>query len=61
MTAQTWAILEQAFQLYSLLCIQGCIQVSKMDILSVNIAYRKVGCLKTCQQFIDTEGRRDFY
>ena len=31
-------------------CIQGGIQVSKMDILSVNIAYRKVGRLKTMHQ-----------
>ena len=58
MAAEAWAILEQAFQLYALLCIQGGIQVSKMDILSVNIAYRKVGRLKTCQQFGNTEGRQ---
>ena len=58
MAAQAWTILEQAFQLYALLCIEGGIQVSKMDILSVNIAYRKVGRLKTCQQFSDTEGRQ---
>ncbi|SAF39258.1 Uncharacterised protein [Enterobacter cloacae] len=58
MAAQAWAIFKQTFQLYALLCIQGGIQVSKMDILSVNIAYRKVGRLKTCQQFINTEGRQ---
>ena len=58
MAAQARAILQQALKSRSLLCIQRGIQVSKMDILSVNIAYRKVGRLKTCQQLVDTEGRQ---
>ena len=58
MAVQAWAILQQSLKSGPLIFGQRRVQVGKMDILGVYIAYREVGCLKPRQQFVNTKCRQ---
>ncbi|VEB01393.1 Uncharacterised protein [Klebsiella pneumoniae] len=49
---------KQSRQALAIVSAQRGIQIGKMNIFGIYGAYRKVGRLKSCQQFINTECRQ---